>query len=46
MTDILWQFDIVFSEARDRYNEGQELAGEVVIDLKEDMVIEGKSYIL
>ena len=42
MDGILTNFDIVFNKSGASYREGDEISGEVVVDLREDIVVESK----
>ena len=40
MADVISHFEITFDRGESCYKEGETITGEVVVDLKEDMVIE------
>ena len=40
MADVIAHFEITFDRDESCYKEGDTITGEVVVDLKEDMVIE------
>ena len=42
MNDILTTFDIAFNDSVATYREGDEISGEVVVDLKQDIVVESR----
>jgi len=42
MADVITHFEITFDCGESCYKEGDTITGEVVVDLKEDMVIESR----